>query len=244
MIEVADRVYRLGAWVVNWYLVEDGGRFTVVDSGLPRQFDQLGAVLASLGYSLDDVDAVVLTHAHDDHRGSAETIRTEAGAAVHVHEDDADLAMGERKRTAERGFTRDLVNPFSWKSTAALISGGIFNSAPVVELSTFGHDEVLDVPGSPRVIHTPGHTVGSAAIELTGRSAICSGDALVTLNVATGAKGPRIKPGSFNENSSQALESLSEIEGVSAELLLPGHGEPWSGSMTDAVAAARRVGPS
>jgi hypothetical protein len=40
------------------------------------------------------------------------------------------------------------------------------------------------------------------------------------------------------------LASLSELEGVVADLLLPGHGEPWSGSMADAIAEARRVGPS
>ena len=30
-------------------------------------------------------------------------------------------------------------------------------------VSGFGDGEVLDVPGSPRVVHAPGHTGGSAA---------------------------------------------------------------------------------
>lgn len=243
-MEVTDRVYRLGAWVVNWYLVEDGGRFIVIDAGLPKQFDQLGPALASLGHALSDVEAVVLTHAHDDHRGSAEQIRTETVAAVHVHEDDAGLARGEASTKNERGYARDFLNPFSWKSTWALANGGVFNSPPVLELSTFAHGDALDLPGSPRVIHTPGHTAGSACVELTDHQALCVGDALVTLNVVTGARGPRIMPGSFNVDSAQALESLSEIDGVGAEVLLPGHGEPWSGSAADAVAEARRVGPS
>ena len=244
MIEIADRVYRLGSWVVNWYLVEDGGRFTVVDTGLPKQFGQLEGALVSLGSSLDDVEAVVLTHAHADHAGAAEEIRTEAGVAVHVHEEDADLARGEATRKNERGYARDFLHPFSWKSSWVLITGGALNPPPVVEVSTFAHGETLDLPGSPRVIHTPGHTVGSASIELADRSALCSGDALVMLNVVTGARGPRIKPSSFNENTAQALESLSEIAALSADTLLPGHGEPWTGSMADAVTAARRVGPS
>jgi glyoxylase-like metal-dependent hydrolase (beta-lactamase superfamily II) len=67
---------------------------------------------------------------------------------------------------------------------------------------------------------------------------------MATVNLATGATGPRIMPGSFNEDSAQCLASLSALEDVDADLLLPGHGEPWSGSMSDAVAAARRVGPS
>ena len=244
MIEVADRVYRLGSWVVNWYLVGDGGRFIVVDTGLPKQFDQLEGALRPLGGTLDDVEAVVLTHAHADHAGSAEEIRTEADVAVHVHEDDADLARGEATRKNERGYARDFLHPFSWKSTWVLISGGALSPPPVLEVSRFSHGETLDLPGNPRIIHTPGHTVGSACIELPDRSALCSGDALVMLNVVTGARGPRIKPSSFNENTSQALDSLSEIAAVSADTLLPGHGEPWTGSMASAVEAARQVGPS
>lgn len=73
---------------------------------------------------------------------------------------------------------------------------------------------------------------------------MCCGDTLATVNLVTGQPGPQILPGSFNENSALALESLAEFRGVDADLLLPGHGEPWSGSMADAVANARRIGAS
>jgi hypothetical protein len=33
--------------------------------------------------------------------------------------------------------------------------------------------------------------------------------------------------------------SLARLEGLSAELILPGHGEPYRGSPADAVALAR-----
>jgi glyoxylase-like metal-dependent hydrolase (beta-lactamase superfamily II) len=245
MIEVADRVYRLGAELVNWYLVEDGGRFTVIDAGLNQQFDQLPGALVTLGASLDNVEAVVLTHAHADHLGSSAQIQEEAGAAVHVHESDAALARGEAERKTERGPAKDLAHPFAWKVAWWFITnGGLQAAPPVAVLSTFADGEVLDLPGSPRVIHTPGHTGGSSSIHLTERGVVCSGDAMATVNLATGATGPRIMPGSFNEDSAQCLASLSALEDVDADLLLPGHGEPWSGSMSDAVAAARRVGPS
>ena len=244
MQEIAQGVRRLGSNVVNWYLVEDGGRFTVLDAGLPKQFGQLPAALATLGASMDDVEAVVLTHAHADHLGSSASIKAESGSPVHVHREDADLARGEATRRNERGYTRDLLHPYAWRSTFELIRGGALNAPPVAELSTFEHGERLDLPGNPTVIYTPGHTRGSCCLELESREILFSGDALVTLNVATGARGPRIKPGSFNENSSLALQSLSEIEGSSAGTILSGHGEPYSGSVADAVAEARRVGAS
>ena len=47
--EVADGVLRLGTDLVNWYLVEDAGRVTIVDAGTPAYRPQLEAGLAKLG---------------------------------------------------------------------------------------------------------------------------------------------------------------------------------------------------
>ena len=33
--DIAPGVHRLGSSLVNWYLVEEGGRLTAVDAGLP-----------------------------------------------------------------------------------------------------------------------------------------------------------------------------------------------------------------
>src|SRR3954470_3524503 len=90
--QIAPGVRRLGTRLVNFYLVEDGGRYTVVDAGLPGYFSQVPQALEALGATLADVDAVVLTHADGDHRGIAERLRTEAQAGVHVHEADAQMA--------------------------------------------------------------------------------------------------------------------------------------------------------
>jgi glyoxylase-like metal-dependent hydrolase (beta-lactamase superfamily II) len=51
-------------------------------------------------------------------------------------------------------------------------------------------------------------------------------------------------PASFNFSSAQCLESLGRIEGLAADVTLPGHGEPWTGTPADAAAQARQTGPS
>ncbi len=240
--EVADRVYRLGAELVNWWIVEDRGRLTVIDTGNPNMYHQLADGLTKLGRTMDDVDAIVLTHAHADHIGSAGRIKEASGAAVHVHHDDVDLARGQAPREYERHYIRDLGHRFVWRSIWFFARGGATKLRPVHELSEFSHGEVLDIPGRPRVIHTPGHTDGSSCLELTERKVLFTGDSLVTLSLVTGQRDPRIMPGSFNKNSPAALESLNELKGSNAELILPGHGEPWHGSVDAAVVLAQQTG--
>ena len=68
--ELAPAVWRCGTELVNWYLVEEDGRVTIVDAGLPGYRPQLDRALARMGRSLGDVATVLLTHAHVDQSGS------------------------------------------------------------------------------------------------------------------------------------------------------------------------------
>jgi glyoxylase-like metal-dependent hydrolase (beta-lactamase superfamily II) len=102
--EIGAGVHRLGGKWLNWYVVEDDGGLTVVDSGLPDYWDQLEDALRGLGRRLDDVAAVVLTHNHDDHTGLAGRLHKAAGARVLVHEADAAVVRGDVKGKPIPGF--------------------------------------------------------------------------------------------------------------------------------------------
>jgi glyoxylase-like metal-dependent hydrolase (beta-lactamase superfamily II) len=122
---------------------------------------------------------------------------------------------------------------------------GITRTPPVAELDKLGDGEVLDVPGSPRVIHAPGHTAGSCALFLEDRSLLFSGDALVTLDVVRGPRGrqgPQIVHGPFAADTDLAVESLGALATTNAQTVLPGHGEPWPNGIKSAVNIAREPG--
>jgi glyoxylase-like metal-dependent hydrolase (beta-lactamase superfamily II) len=93
------------------------------------------------------------------------------------------------------------------------------------------------VPGSPRVIALPGHSPGSAALHVPQLDALFIGDGFATKAVTTGEEGPQIAP--FSSDRQGALASLSRLDGVEAGLVLPGHGQPWTGGVAAAVAAVR-----
>lgn len=112
------------------------------------------------------------------------------------------------------------------------------------EVSTFGDGETVDVPGRPRLIHAPGHTPGCSALLLEARRVLLAGDVVVTRNPLTGRTGPQVMPSAFNRDTPQALRSLDVLDPIPADLVLPGHGEPWTGTPAEAARLARKGGRS
>jgi glyoxylase-like metal-dependent hydrolase (beta-lactamase superfamily II) len=108
----AEGVHRISQAYVNFYLVEDDEGVTVVDSGLPAMWGALLDSLRSLGRGLENVQAVVLTHAHFDHLGLARRLRREHQVPVWVHPGDAFIAHHPYRYRHERSrFVFSLTHP-------------------------------------------------------------------------------------------------------------------------------------
>lgn len=60
----------------------------------------------------------------------------------------------------------------------------------------------------------------------------------------SGRVGPQTMPSGLNTDSAQALRSLDNLTGIPADVLLAGHGEPWSGGLADAISRAKTAGTS
>ena len=234
-MEVAPGVHRFGTSLVNWYAIEESGRLTLIDAGMPGYWRQLEPALRELGAGLSDVEAIVLTHSHVDHTGFAENLRSAAGARVHVHAQDEN--GGARKFPPLHLYWR----PASWPLLLEGLRNGLLATPQVKETTTFGDDQILPVPGKPRVLHLPGHTAGNCALLLDDAGVVFTGDGLVTLDPYRGKQGPSLMLDGVNENPAQARASLDRLRGLGTRTLLPGHGEPWQGDMDDAVSTALRT---
>lgn len=236
--KVAPGVYRLGTPRFNWYLVETDGRLTVIDAGLPHHFRYLVRLLEIMDRRIAEVDAIVLTHAHADHLGVAERLRRLSGAEVWVHE--SDTYRLERAQKPPPGIIMNLWRPFVIRLGLEALRSGVSKVPRVEEYRTFRHGQILEVPGLPRVIHTPGHTEGHCALHLGKSGILFSGDALITANLLTGKPShPRVPYRYSNADFRQAYASLDRLGDLGRVTLLPGHGEPWAGEARDAVRAAQ-----
>jgi glyoxylase-like metal-dependent hydrolase (beta-lactamase superfamily II) len=238
--ELQTGFWRLGTELVNWYVVEEDGRLAVVDAGAPKYRPQLDTALERLGRNLDDVAAVVLTHGHSDHTGFAEQLRAEAGVPVFVHAADERLAAtGKPTAKTEGGMLPYLRYRHAYRILWHLLRNGGLKPRPIRDLTRFADGETLDVPGKPRVLHTPGHTLGHCALHFERNGALVVGDALCSLNTLTGARGPQLMPRPFNVSTGTALDSLAKLQDVEADVVVFGHGEPWRDGVAAVVERAR-----
>lgn len=212
----------------NVYLIE-GDDPALIDTGIgtATALAELEGMLGRRGYALRDMKKIFLTHKHVDHFGLAAAIWERSRARVYVHEaDHEDVTQFEERRAlvteCYRAFMVECGVPSETIASLAKLSeafGTLGRSVPAEPL----HDgqRIALGDGVLTVIHTPGHTRGSACFQY--KNMLFSGDHLLpdyTSNVgATDIDAP--------EPLSQYLSSLQKIQGLSGiKMMLPGHGAP------------------
>jgi glyoxylase-like metal-dependent hydrolase (beta-lactamase superfamily II) len=239
---VVPGLHRIEDAYTNWFLLEEDGRLTVVDAGVPTSWGSLQTAVQKIGRSLSHIEAVILTHAHFDHVGFAERARRELGVPVYVHEDDVPLTHNPRLYGRERPVSAYLATQVKAAPiVASLLRNRAWFPPPVQRVERFT-EGTLPVPGSPEVLATPGHTLGHVSFHLPERDAVIAGDALVMLDPYTGRRGPRLVARAATADVERNLRTLDALARCGARTVLSGHGEPWTAGAEAAVAAARAAG--
>ncbi|MDQ2625158.1 MAG: MBL fold metallo-hydrolase, partial [Actinomycetota bacterium] len=204
--DVAPGVHLVSHADVNCYLVEDEDGLTLVDAGLPSFWRRIGEAIEEIGRRPSELRALVLTHAHFDHVGVAERLRSSRGVPVWIHEADAALAAHPYRYAHENPRAAyPIRHPRAVPILVRMAAAGALTVRGVAEVRTTAGRSTLDVPGRPEMLPTPGHTWGHCVLQLPGRDAVLSGDALVTLDPYTAATGPRIVAGAATADSELAL---------------------------------------
>lgn len=236
-MRLAPSLHRIGNDIVASYLIVTPEGITLVDAGLPGMHADLLRELEAIGRTPGDIRGVVLTHGDSDHVGFAERLRREHGVPVFVHSADADRARGGSKPKAAMGPMR--LGPLLSFAAYGIRKG--VRPQWLTEVNEVSDGDVLELPGSPRVVGMPGHSPGSIAVHSPAVRAVFVGDALTTRHVLTGRMGAA--PAPFTDDPAEAMASLDRIAGLDAEWVLPGHGPAFHGSpaaAADAVRAAAR----
>ena len=227
------RIYHFQTDPFCWYVIEESGRLAVVDAGFPGHYRVFRRGIAQLGFGVEDVEGIVLTHAHSDHTGFAARLCGDAKAPIFVHSHDATMAQ----RVLQLPWVTLLGNAWRpWGSGMLLHAArnGLFTCPRIRHVHTLADGHEVDMPGRPIVIHTPGHTPGHIALHVNSASALLAGDSVLTQSLLTGKSQPPLVPERpFNMNDQEAHRSVARYRGLGEITILPGHGRAWTGDFAE-----------
>ena len=234
---VTECVHMAQTDLVNWTLVVDDSGVMLIDAGYPGSRDDVVNSLRQLGFEPGDVRAVLLTHAHVDHLGTAIWLAEAHGTPVYCHAAEVSHARREYlQQVAPRELLAQAWRPqwVKWSIDAVRKGALVHDGIPGAEALT---DEIAaSLPGRPTAIPTPGHTGGHCSYLVDG--VLVAGDALVTGHPLLRKSGPQLLPSVFNHDEALCARSLSVLADVDTDVLVPGHGDLWIGPIAQAVRQA------
>ncbi|KHE72098.1 MBL fold metallo-hydrolase [Halobacillus sp. BBL2006] len=175
--------------------------------------------------------AIVLTHGHFDHVGSAKKLADHWNVPIYIHPMEMDYVTGKR----------------DYPVGNATVGGGLFSilspffPTDPVDLSKYIHplsqDEPLAFLQDWRVIHTPGHTPGHISLFRDKDRTLLAGDAIITVKQESSmavfiqhqhVHGP---PAYFTHNWQEAEKSVKKLASLNPKVAVTGHGLPMEGEL-------------
>jgi len=220
---------------VTVYLADAPGEpLTLIDTGprTPEARKTLDQGLAGRGYRMEDLDRIVISHAHVDHFGLAADLVASSGAQVLAHASNVS-AMGEydidgARRTAFYGeLLRQAAVPSDILALVGKATGAMKHfSRPIAVDVTLDEGDTLSMTGCTwQVLHTPGHAAGLICLyEAKSRTLLSSDHLLADISSNPVVEPPL--PGQRERPRSLALykASLERIAAMDIVLALPSHG--------------------
>ena len=179
--EIAPDVYLLGPWgrtQTNAYLVRDGASWILVDTGWKSDGPRLREAARSLLEPGLAPSAILLTHAHPDHGGSARELAEAWCCPVYAHPAELALATGDFAAMAryagplDRWLILPLMRAIGRRRREAALAGS--SLAGIARPLRRGG--VIPGVDGWEWIHTPGHTPGHVAYVRGRDRVVLSGD--------------------------------------------------------------------
>lgn len=197
----------------NCYLVRDNDNVILIDTSIKSERNLiLNAIQRN---DVKNLTAIVQTHNHFDHAGNTEFLKTYFKCKVFIHRNDSE--------GLKKGFTK---LPEGIKGLMHLVTRKINNRnimlpfqkyEPCTEVEVFDDNfDLLKYGIHAKIIHTPGHTSGSASIIVDDEIALV-GDAMVR-----GINNEMFPP--FADYKDKVLESWEKLLNTGCKFFLPAHG--------------------
>jgi len=217
---------------VNVYLFE-GENLTLLDTGVstPESWKALKDKLGEIGYKVNQIKTILLTHGHVDHYGLAQKIVDESGAEVYIHPRDLPKVLPDRSKAIEEGFPvyrnyfRKIGVPEDTIELMQQISQGFVFVAQQIEKPKPVQEGQVFMAGDVelKAYEFPGHTPGIVCYYSEKNRMLFSGDHVLR----TISPNPLLE---LDKNTGEKFKSLVEykksldkLRRFDIKFILPGH---------------------
>jgi glyoxylase-like metal-dependent hydrolase (beta-lactamase superfamily II) len=224
MQEIAPSIALIPTLIANAYLVGDRASWVLIDACIPGR-ERLIRRAAERRFGVGSrPSAILLTHGHFDHAGSAAPLADLWRAPIYAHPLEIPYVTGAAEYP-----------PFDFSSPGFFTRIARFFPTRTVNLGTRVHalDPRRAIPGLPdwEMIETPGHTPGHVAFFRRRDAALLAGDA-VTKSVCR-------PPVPATMNWSDACRSVELLATLRPSLIAAGHGLPMHGAAGELARLAK-----
>jgi glyoxylase-like metal-dependent hydrolase (beta-lactamase superfamily II) len=203
---------------------------TLVDTGpkTPEAFESLRTQFESLGFRIEKLKRIVLTHAHLDHMGLASQLRQISGADIYAHPWDSERFVREPESSRDpRWFARLGVPPqvvemleSHWRRLSTMMD-------PIDDVNLIQDgDELQFSGGTLRVVHSPGHTPGHVCLFHAGKRTLLAADCVlkkITPNPML-SRDPRNQSKRF-PSLTMFLQTVERLRELAPAFVYTGHGD-------------------
>lgn len=222
--QVTDSVFCVRRpWYLSCsYIVRRPEGTTIVDTGPQIDGTDTLAALDHLDIPINDVRAILISHAHNDHAAGAGRIRTLSGAKVYYHRDSAKgLTQAPRPRSLHpRALRTGLARALPDCGILAPIRGLLDASLVAVTAEDWVTDGDV-VADEFTVVETPGHEHGHLSFWFAPERVLFTGDAL-----AVAGDHVTYMSRYLTRDVEAARKSMQRCLEFDADALCPGHRYP------------------
>lgn len=221
---------------VNVYLIESRGEYALIDCGLNwnTSLRALGRGLKAVGVPPLGLRWIILTHGHSDHAGATGPVQERWGGTALIHPADERIGPPPADAFREWALRNGMEDQLSELVRAAMEDREDIAAEEMRLLSTSEPIEVGDLRLSP--LFAPGHSPGHVMLREERRDWLFLSD----LTLPAPALNVWLQPGESHDPLGDYLESLERFAGLSARVVVPGHGAPSRGSIGPAVEGMAR----
>jgi len=225
MREVAPGVAVVPTLIANAYLVGDGAAWVLVDACTPGNEGRIKRAAERRFGRGSRPKAILLTHGHFDHAGSAGPLADFWGVRVYAHPLELPYLTGQSHYPPF-----DLSSPGFFTRIARFFPTGTVNLG--TRAGALEPKQAINGLPDWETIETPGHTPGHVAFFRRGDGVLLAGDAVTTMNLDSFRDtvfrrkqvcGP---PAPATSNWRNARRSVELLGSLRPSLIAAGHGAP------------------